>query len=129
MDGTWFVVLEAHGHCATLYLQGELETREAERAVTLCAALPPAVRTLRIEARGVSPENRALMATVRALEMLWTTTREPADRPGPGGARAPVVVTISLHDRADAVTGSGQRPGDSITPPSPVRGPICASSR
>jgi hypothetical protein len=131
MDGTWFMVLEAHARSATLYLRGAPGAREWEQAVTLCTALPPDVRHLRIEARGVPAEHPALAVLLRALRRRWVATRV-----GHGGASA--VVTVSLHDRGEGVTAHGQDADDrcgalpdagaAIPQTRSLRGPICASS-
>jgi hypothetical protein len=138
MEGTWFVVLEAHAAGATLYLHGELGAREAENAVSLCAALPPGVERLRIDARGVPRDDDTLRTIVHTLTQLWALTRDEG-RGARAGERRASSVTVSLHDRAEAVTRPGQHPGDSsepaartpsaLTPPSSIPGPICASSQ
>lgn len=116
MNGRCFVVLEAHARSATLYLQGELAPPEIDRAVALCASLPSEIASLRIDARGVPGANAALHTIVGTLEHLWAITRGRridghAILAAAKGA-SPCVVTLSLHDRAEPVTGSGQYPGD-----------------
>lgn len=116
MNGRCFVVLEAHARSATLYLQGELAPAEIDRAVALCASLPREIATLRIDARGVPAANVALHTIVGTLEHLWAVTRgcriDGQAVLAAASGSSPCVVTASLHDRAEPVTGSGHYPGD-----------------
>lgn len=103
MLGTLYVVLEAHARCATLYLQGPLDAEAAERALTLCGALPPAIRDLRIDARGLDLGDALTAAALRAVVRTWHLT-------GADQAAARGVVTISLQDRGLGETRSGHVP-------------------
>lgn len=103
MDGTMYVVLEAHARCATLYLRGPLTHAVLERAVALCGALPSAVGDLRIDARGVDAADAWVSAGIGAIARAWRAPGGLADPPR--GA-----VTISLHARGPAETGSSDVP-------------------
>lgn len=105
MDGTTYVVLEAHARCATLYLRGPLSAACLERAVALCGALPPAVSDLRIDARALDADDDWTAAALRAVVRAWHATACD-DGPARGA------VTISLQDRSRDETASGHFPGD-----------------
>lgn len=99
---TLYVVLEANARCAVLYLRGPLHSATLERAVVLCAALPPQIAELRIDARDVPLMDPGTHAGLRALVGAWRSSRD--------GGPSRSLVTISLHDRALVETGSGQLP-------------------
>ena len=103
MASTVFVVLEAHARCATLYLRGSAEPAALERAVALCGALPPAVRDLRIDARGLPAHDAWTHAALAGIVAAWRSMRGDDALPAPA-------VTISLHDRGQSETGAGEVP-------------------
>lgn len=103
MEGTLYVVLEAHARCATLYLRGALTHAVLDRALVLCGALPPAVRDLRIDARAVDGAGEWVSAALGAVAQAWRATGMLADQPRG-------VVTISLHGRGQDETGSSEVP-------------------
>jgi hypothetical protein len=103
MASAVFVVLEAHAHCATLYLRGSVQSAALERAVALCGALPPAVRDLRVDAREVPAGDTRTHAALAGIVSAWKSMRDGDALPLPA-------VTISLRDRGRRETRCGEVP-------------------
>jgi hypothetical protein len=103
MESAVFVVLEAHAHCATLYLRGSVQPAALERAVMLCGALPPAVRALRIDARDLPVHDVLTHGTIAGIVSAWRSMRIDDALPTPA-------VTISLQDRGPRETRLGEVP-------------------
>ena len=103
MASAVFVVLEAHAHCATLYLRGSVQSAALERAVALCGALPPAVRDLRIDARELPADDARTHLVLAGIIAVWRSMRADDALPLPA-------VTISLQDRGPCETRFGEVP-------------------
>ena len=115
-QGTLFVVLESHARGATLYLRGPLDAAAVERAATLCAALPPQVRALRIDGRGLPVADPWTRTALRGIVAAWRSTRPHLVDVTDAEAAERGAVTISLHDCAVGETRSGQLPGATEDP-------------
>ena len=69
------IAVEAHSCAATLYLSGTLTIAGALRAGTACEELPPRVKTLRVDLRGlIAPAPLTLRALAIALRR-WRVSR------------------------------------------------------
>jgi hypothetical protein len=67
--------LEAHTAAATLYLHGTLQPQSAVGAFRACYNLPPAVRRLYVDLRGVSALLPGTSDTVEILLDEWRRAR------------------------------------------------------
>lgn len=67
--------LETSGSTATLYLSEELPPEHLEALCGACAALPPRVRTLRVDLHGVRRIQVEMMSRLRTLMREWRATR------------------------------------------------------
>jgi ABC-type transporter Mla MlaB component len=67
--------LETSGTTATMYLSEELSLDHLDELCEACAALPPQVRTLRLDLHGVRRLGEQMMSTLRALMRAWRATR------------------------------------------------------
>lgn len=72
--------LEAHAAAATLYLHGTLLPQGAVTALRACFSLPPAVRRLHVDLRGVGAAHAGASDTLAILLEEWTTTRRGPTR-------------------------------------------------
>jgi ABC-type transporter Mla MlaB component len=123
--------LESHPQGATLYVRGALSVCAALRALDRCAELPPRVRALRVDLRGVRFFDPSALDAVAHLLGRWRAERTgvtrvklprertfvspPSETVGLSAARGttrgrgPAAVTDSLHDCTSADTGRGHR--------------------
>jgi ABC-type transporter Mla MlaB component len=67
--------LELAGETATLYLAGKLSHEDGLTLCDLCGALPPSVRTLRLDLHAIGAMSAEATATVRALLHHWRAQR------------------------------------------------------
>jgi ABC-type transporter Mla MlaB component len=67
--------LETSGTTATMYLSEELPLDHLVELCEACAALPPQVRTLRLDLHGVHRLGVRMMSTLRVLMREWRATR------------------------------------------------------
>lgn len=83
--------LESHATAATLYLHGTLQPQSAVGAFRSCYQLPPAVRRLTVDLRGVHDTHPGAADTLAILLHEWETVRRGAARaePVPAALRAP----------------------------------------
>ena len=72
--------LEAHAHAATLYLHGTLLPHAVVGAFRPCYTLPPGVRRLRVDLRGVAGAQHAAADTLAILLREWERTRRGVAR-------------------------------------------------
>lgn len=68
--------IELAGESATVYLFEHLALADESSLVALCRELPPHVRILRVDARGLGAMTASAMGAVRALFAAWRGQRE-----------------------------------------------------
>ena len=76
--------VEAHAYAATAYVTGPLTAGVAARAITLCRALPPAIRGVRVDLRAMSVCDIDALVMLEAYIVEWS-----ADRRGVSGVVYP----------------------------------------
>jgi ABC-type transporter Mla MlaB component len=97
--------LETNGSAATLYISEALLVDHLEALREACAALPPRVRTLRLDLNGVRRLGEERMSTLRALMREWRALR--------GGECRLSFHTENLvltYTEREALSGPGQSP-------------------
>ena len=67
--------LEIAGEAAALYVYGSLGEESVEILLAVCASLPPFIRTLRLDLRGIGVMNAEATNAVRRLLAQWRDTR------------------------------------------------------
>ena len=74
-NGTQYQI-ELAGEAATVYLFERLDLADESSLVALCRELPPHVRILRVDARGLGSMTGGGMRAVRALFAAWRDRHE-----------------------------------------------------
>ena len=67
--------LERFGDTATLYVSGALDRDGLTTLLSVCAALPPYVRTLRLDLQALGTMSAEALSVVRSLLHHWRDTR------------------------------------------------------
>lgn len=67
--------VELVGQTATLYITGTLGGGYTDTLLDVCAALPPGVRTLRVDLHGLGQLDAESLGTIRQLLRTWRETR------------------------------------------------------
>jgi hypothetical protein len=90
--------LEVGDGSATLYLSGVLAASDAFALRGLCIAIPPGVRTLRLDLHAIVRLEEGAMDAVRAIVRYWRETRQGSFRLSLSSPN--VVATITGHEDA-----------------------------
>src|SRR5690348_18292899 len=97
--------MEAHASAASAYVSGPLTAGVAARAILACRALPPGVRAVRVDLRGVSVCEVDALTMLEALLIEWRTERRGVTRvayPRLPGRDAFVAVPCATRDAPGA---------------------------
>ena len=70
--------IETHPSAATAYVSGRLTASLAARAIMVCRALPPAIRGVRVDLRGVTIADVHALAMLEAHIVEWSAERRGA---------------------------------------------------
>jgi hypothetical protein len=97
--------MEAHVGAATAYVCGPLTAGVAARAILACRALPPVVRGVRVDLRGVSVCDVDALVMLEALLLEWMIERRSISRiayPRLTARDAFVAIPCAFRDAPDA---------------------------
>ena len=72
--------IEAHISAATAYVRGALTAGIAARAILACRTLPPVVRAIRVDLRGVSVCDVDALVMLEVLLLEWSSERRGVSR-------------------------------------------------
>ena len=72
--------MEAHACAATAYLCGPLNASVAARTILACRALPPDVRGVRVDLRGVTVCDVDALNMLEVLLLEWSSERRGVNR-------------------------------------------------
>ena len=117
------VSVEAHAFSATAYVTGPLTAAVVVRAVMACRALPPAVRGVRIDLRGVTMCDLDALVMLESHIIEWRVERSGVARveyPPLRVRDAFVAVPCTLRDAPDAELRPERDDRVVATPPYPV---------
>lgn len=67
--------IEQTNECATIYLAGGLTRCDARTLQTVCKALPPTIRTLRLDLRAIGSLSADGMDSIRQVLRYWASSR------------------------------------------------------
>jgi hypothetical protein len=116
--------IEAHVRGATAYVCGPLNASIAARTILGCRTLPPELRAVRVDLRGVTVCDIDALVMLEVLLLEWTSERSGTSRiayPRLPGRDAFVAIPCTIRDAPDA----GLRPDRDdrvvLTPPFAVR--------
>lgn len=117
------VSVEAHASSATAYVAGPLTAGVVVRAVMACRALPPTVRSVRIDLRGVSTCDLDALVMLESYLIEWRVERRGVTRvvyPRLRVRDAFVAVPCTIRDAPDAALRPERDDRVVATPPYPV---------
>jgi hypothetical protein len=72
--------MESHASAATAYVCGPLTSDIAARTILACRTLPPVVRRVRVDLRGVSVWDRDALVMLEVLLIEWSAERRGQSR-------------------------------------------------
>ena len=99
------ISMEAHAGAATAYVSGPLTSAIAARTIFACRTLPPGVRDVRVDLRGVSVLDVDALMMLEVLLLDWSEERRGASRiayPPIRARDAFVAVPCTIRDAPDA---------------------------
>ena len=97
--------IEANAVSATAYVTGPLTAGLAAQAIMGCRALPPAVRGVRVDLRGVSILDAHALTMLESYILDWRAERRGTSRvvyPRLRGRDAFVAIPCAIRDEPDA---------------------------
>jgi hypothetical protein len=97
--------LEAHACAATAYVCGPLSASIAARTILACRALPPDVRGIRVDLRGVTVCDVDALMMLEVLLLEWSSERRGVNRivyPRLRSRDAFVAIPSAIRDGPDA---------------------------
>lgn len=97
--------MEAHACAATAYVCGPLNASVAARTILACRALPPDVRGVRIDLRGVTICDTDALNMMEVLLLEWSSERRGVNRivyPQLRARDAFVAIPCAIRDAPDA---------------------------
>jgi hypothetical protein len=97
--------IEAHACAAAAYLCGPLNASVAARTILACRALPPEVRAIRADLRGVTVCDVDALMMLEVLLLEWSSERGGVSRivyPRLGARDAFVAIPCAIRDAPDA---------------------------
>ena len=97
--------VEAHACAATAYVSGPLDTSIAARTILACRALPPDVRGVRVDLRGVTVCDVDALMMLEVLLLEWGSERRGMNRivyPRLRARDAFVAIPCAIRDAPDA---------------------------
>lgn len=99
------LTMEAHASGATAYVSGPLSASLAARAILGCRSLPPDVRHVRVDLRGVTVCNIDALVMLEVLLLEWGSERQGVTRiayPRIPARDAFVAYPCTIRDAPDA---------------------------
>ena len=117
------LTIEAHIGAATAYVSGPLTAGVAARAILACRVLPPVVRGVRVDLRGVSVCDVDALVMLEVLLLEWSTERRGVSRivyPRLRARDAFVAIPCTIRDAPDAELRPERDDRVVLAPPSPV---------
>jgi len=115
--------IEAHGNGATAYVCGPLNASVTARTILACRCLPPDVRGVRVDLRGVTLCDVDALVMLEVLLLDWSTERRGVARiayPRLRARDAFVAIPCTIRDAPDAELRPERDDRVVLTPPSPV---------
>lgn len=115
--------IEAHGNGATAYVSGPLNASVAARTILACRSLPPDVRSVRADLRGVTVCDVDALVMLEVLLLDWSTERRGVARIAYPRLRARdvfVAIPCAIRDAPDAQLRPERDDRVVLSPPSPV---------
>lgn len=115
--------IEAHANGATAYFCGPLNASVAARAILACRALPPEVRGVRVDLRGVTVCDMDALVMLEVLLLDWSSERRGVARiayPRLPARDAFVAIPCTIRDAPDAQLRPERDDRVVLAPPSPV---------
>jgi len=115
--------MEAHARGATAYVCGPLDAGIAARAILACRTLPPDVRHVRVDLRGVTVCEVDALVMLEVLLLEWRSERRGVSRivyPQLRARDAFVAIPCTIRDAPDAQLRPERDDRVVSTPPYPV---------
>ena len=97
--------MEAHASAATAYVCGPLNASIAARTILACRSLPPDVRGVRVDMRGVTVCDVDALMMLEVLLLEWSSERSGVSRivyPHLRARDAFVAIPCTIRDAPDA---------------------------
>lgn len=97
--------IESHTGAATAYVSGPLTASIAARVIRACNTLPPAVRGIRVDLRGLSVCDVDALVMLEVLLLEWSSERRGISRivyPRLGARDAFVAIPCTIRDAPEA---------------------------
>ena len=115
--------IEAHGFGAAAYVCGPLNASVAARTILACRSLPPQVRGVRVDLRGVTVCDMDALVMLEVLLLDWGSERRGVARiayPRVPARDAFVAIPCAIRDAPDAQLRPERDDRVVLPPPSPV---------
>jgi len=115
--------IEAHENGATAYVCGPLNASVAARAILACRFLPPDVRAVRVDLRGVTVCDVDALVMLEVLLLDWSSERRGVSRiayPRLSARDAFVAIPCTIRDAPDAELRPERDDRVVLSTPSPV---------
>jgi len=115
--------IEAHENGATAYVCGPLDASVAARAILACRFLPPDVRAVRVDLRGVTVCDVDALVMLEVLLLDWSSERRGVSRiayPRLSARDAFVAIPCTIRDAPDAELRPERDDRVVLSTPSPV---------